>query len=247
MDPLDGTVIEPTDTPAATSDQVSTPARVALRMLERALLAAQPLVEARVRLRTQHPNATNTQLMKKLERTYVSSLTATGMAVGAAAAVPGAGTAAALALTAGDLSWFFTTSAVHVLSVLRVHDIELDDLEHQKAVVLTVLIGGNVSGATTKTAERTAPHLGKILTKKVPPEAINFANKYLGYQFVTRYGTTRGVLVLGRVFPFGIGAAFGATGNFLSAQPVIRGTRMAVKDALSLPDDDTATDLPDQA
>jgi hypothetical protein len=38
-------------------------------------------------------------------------------------------------------------------------------------------------------------------------------NRILGRNFVTKYGTKQGILVLGRVAPFGIGAGLGAAGN----------------------------------
>lgn len=206
-----------------------------LAFLDRAIVSANELMQARVeRLRDRHPAATPEQLVKKLETTLLSSVAATGAATGGAAAVPGAGTAAALALTAGDASWFLTASAAHVLAVLYVHDIEFDDLEHQKAVILTVLVSGGGSSVTGKAAARTGPHLGKLLTNSVPATTIRSVNKVLGRNFVTKYGTRQGILVIGKAAPFGIGAAIGAGGNVLFARSVITATRAAVATAKSI-------------
>lgn len=45
--------------------------------------------------------------------------------------------------------------------------------------------------------------------------------------FVTKYGTKQGVLVLGKVLPFGFGAAIGMTGNAAMSRMVVRTTRSA--------------------
>ncbi|MFD3748183.1 hypothetical protein [Nocardia sp. NPDC058633] len=225
---------EPThegDTTTTAEDRAET-GRV-LSMLDRALSAAQPLIVARVeRLRDRNPDATPSELTRKLELTFMSSMTATGAATGATAAVPGVGTGAALALTAGDASWFLTASVVHVLSVLQVHGIRLGDLEHQKAVVLAVLAGGGGSGFFGKAAERTGPHLGRLLADSVPSATIRSANKVLGHNFVTRYGTRQGILVLGKAAPFGFGMAIGAGGNLLMARAVVKATRVAIMTAV---------------
>lgn len=207
--------------------------RGALSMLDRALSAAQPLIVARVeRLRDRNPDATPAELTRKLELTFMSSMTATGAATGATAAVPGVGTGAALAMTAGDASWFLTASAAHVLSVLQIYGVRLGDLEHQKAVVLTVLAGGGGSGFFGKAAERTGPHLGRLLADSVPLATIRSVNKVLGHNFVTRYGTRQGVLVLGKAAPFGFGMAIGAGGNLLMARAIVKATRVAVETAV---------------
>ncbi|MFC3960564.1 hypothetical protein [Nocardia jiangsuensis] len=206
-----------------------------LALVDRALMKANDVLRTRVqRLRERHPDATPEQLVKKLETMLLSSVAATGAATGGAAAVPGAGTAAAVAMTAGDASWFLSASAAHVLAVLHVHGVRIDDLEHQKAVVLTVLAGGSGSSLTGKAAARTGSHLGKLLAESVPMTTIRSVNKVLGRNFVTKYGTKQGILVIGKAAPFGIGAAIGAGGNVLFARSVITATRKAVETAKSV-------------
>ena len=76
--------------------------------------------------------------------------------------------------------------------------------------------------AIRRTAGRTGPHLGKIVANAVPLQTIRSVNKVLGANFVTRYGTQRGVLVLGKAAPFGVGFAIGAGGNLFMAKGVIK-------------------------
>ncbi|TSE00156.1 hypothetical protein FOS14_10155 [Skermania sp. ID1734] len=221
--------------PAVTNSDEQEQSAKLMVMFDRALVAAGDLMDTRIsRLRSKHPDASTDQLMKKLERTYLSSVTSTGVATGGAAAVPGVGTAAALAMTAGDASWFMTATVAHVLSALRLYDVEFADLEHQKAIVLTVLAGGGGSTFVGKAAGRTGPHLGKLLTNSVPSSTIRSVNRVLGHNFVTRYGTRQGVLVLGRTAPFGIGAVIGGGGNLLFARGVVSATRKAVETAKAM-------------
>ena len=62
----------------------------------------------------------------------------------------------------------------------------------------------------------------KIVANAVPLQTIRSVNKVLGANFVTRYGTQRGVLVLGKAAPFGVGFAIGAGGNLFMAKGVIK-------------------------
>lgn len=52
-------------------------------------------------------------------------------------------------------------------------------------------------------------------------------NKVLGKNFVTKYGTKQGILVLGKSIPFGIGAAIGAGGNLVLGNMTVRAARHA--------------------
>ncbi|MCF2436017.1 hypothetical protein LV779_22925 [Streptomyces thinghirensis] len=54
------------------------------------------------RARQRNPDATPAEVIRSLERMYVSALTGSGAAVGGAAAAPGVGTGVALALSAGE-------------------------------------------------------------------------------------------------------------------------------------------------
>ncbi|MRH92804.1 hypothetical protein GFY24_36215 [Nocardia sp. SYP-A9097] len=219
-----------------------------MKLFDKSLISADKLVSSRVkRIRERHPEATDAQLVKKLETTFLSTVVASGAATGGAAAVPGVGTVAAVATMGADTSWFLTASIAHVLSVLRVHGIHLTDLEHQKAVVLTVLVGGGGSNFMGKAAGRTGAHLGKLLTNSIPAATLKSVNKVLGVNFVTKFGAKQGVLVLGKAAPFGIGMAIGAGGNLVMAKGVIKATRIGVETALTdlRPFDERIIHIPD--
>lgn len=50
-------------------------------------------------------------------------------------------------------------------------------------------------------------------------------NNVLGRNFITTYGTKQGIIVLGRIAPFGIGAAIGGGANAAMAVLTARAAR----------------------
>ncbi|MDO3175910.1 hypothetical protein [Mycobacteroides abscessus] len=162
------------------------------------------------------------QLLKKVNTAFTSAVMTTGAATGAMAAAPGVGTAVSIVAAAGDASWFLTAAAGYVLSAAELRGIKVENFEHQRALVLMVLAGGGGSTFFSNAAGRTGPHLGKVVTNAVPLSTIKSINKVLGANFVTKYGTKRGIIAIGKVAPFGVGLAIGAGGNLAMARGVIR-------------------------
>jgi len=94
---------------------------------------------------------------------------------------------------------------------------------------MAVMLGDAGAKGMGKVAERTGQHWARQLVRGIPMAKIDAVNKVLGRHFVTKYGTKQGILVLGKVLPFGIGAVIGGTANALfsqgnhhSLQPCIR-------------------------
>lgn len=90
-----------------------------------------------------------------------------------------------------------------------------------------IMLGGSGSATITKVAERTGQHWGRQIVAKVPVETLRQINKILGKNFVTKYGTKQGIIVLGRVAPFGIGAVIGGGANAAMATLTVRAGRRA--------------------
>ncbi|MEU3081131.1 MULTISPECIES: hypothetical protein [Streptomyces] len=61
----------------------------------------------------------------------------------------------------------------------------------------------------------------------MPTATLRQINKVLGRNFVTKYGTRQGIVVLGRVAPFGIGAVISPGANAALASLVVRAGRRA--------------------
>ncbi|WP_421677341.1 hypothetical protein [Streptomyces sp. LaBMicrA B280] len=158
---------------------------------------------------------------------YVSALTGTGAAVGGTAAAPGVGTGVALALSAGEALSSLELTALFALSIAEVHGVPIDEVERRRTIVMGIMLGGTGSTTITKIAERTGQHWGRQVVARVPVETLRQINKILGKNFVTKYGTKQGIIVLGRVAPFGIGAVIGGSANAAIATLAVRASRRA--------------------
>ncbi|MEU1088246.1 hypothetical protein ACFYPN_09235 [Streptomyces sp. NPDC005576] len=199
-----------------------------LDVLNKAIEAQNPLVRKNIaRARQRNPDATPEQVIRSLERMYVSALAGTGAAVGGAAAAPGVGTGVALALSAGETLSSLEMSALFALSIAEVHGVPIDEVERRRTIVLGIMLGGSGTATISKIAERTGQHWGRQVVAKVPVETLRQINKVLGRHFITKYGTKQGIIVLGRVAPFGIGAVIGGGANAGLAALAVRAGRRA--------------------
>jgi hypothetical protein len=198
------------------------PKKALERGLTKALTMQRPLAKKNVaRLRRLHPKDSPRDLVRRLDRHYLTTVTGTGTAAGAVALVPTAGIAAALA----DTVAFTEVTVLYVLSLAEVHQLDPEDFERRQLLVLTVLLGDSAIGALNKTVERTGGYWAKLIVNKIPMSAINKANKVLGPRFITKYGTKQGVLVLGKQVPFGVGAVIGGSGNHLFGRACMKSAR----------------------
>ncbi|HZG06234.1 MAG TPA: hypothetical protein VE546_22125 [Streptomyces sp.] len=199
-----------------------------LDLLDKAIDMQGPLVRKNIaRARQRNPEATPAQVIRNLERMYVSALAGTGAAVGGTAAAPGVGTGVALALSAGEAFSSLELTALFALSIAEVHGVPIDEIERRRTIVMGIMLGGTGSTTITKVAGRTGQHWGRQVVAKVPVETLRQINKVLGKNFVTKYGTKQGIIVLGRVAPFGIGAVIGGGANAAIATLTVRAGRRA--------------------
>lgn len=177
---------------------------------EKALVTQAPLARKNVeRLRRVDPEATPSAIIKKLDIAYLSAVTVSGGAAGAAGLVPGAAIPTAFA----DVLMFTEATVLYVLSRAEVHGLHPEDIERRKLLTLTVLVGEGATTALHKSIPRTGGYWAKRIVDGIPMSAVNSANKVLGPRFITRYGTQQGVLVLSKQVPLGVGAVLGGGGN----------------------------------
>jgi hypothetical protein len=187
------------------------------------------------RLRRSRPEATPAEIIATLEKQYLIAVTTAGAVLGGAAAVPGAGTGLALALSAGESAVFLETTALFTLAVAEVHAVRVDDVESRRALVLTVVLGDGGSMLVEKVAGRTVAgrtvagqtgeRWGALLADLLPMSSISAINKALCRWFIAQYPRRKGLRLLGKIMPFGIGAGIGAAGNHAFARMVISAGR----------------------
>ncbi|MGH3931063.1 MAG: DUF7662 domain-containing protein [Pseudonocardiaceae bacterium] len=177
------------------------------------------------RLRRSRPDATPAQIVSALERRYLAAVTGVGAVVGATAAVPGAGTGLALALSAGESAVFAETTTMFTLAVAEVHAIRTDGLERRQTPVLTVALSTGGAMRVDQVTAESIDYWGKLLTDLIPMSSISAINKVLWHWFVTQYPRQRGLMAFGKITPFGIGAGLAAVGNLAFGRMVVSASR----------------------
>ena len=198
-----------------------------LDLLEKAIETQTPLVRKNIdRVRQQNPEAPPAQVIRILERTYVRALTGLGALAGGIAAAPGVGTGDAWASSAGEALPPLEASVLFALSIAEVHGVPEDEIEHRRAIVVGIMLGGTGSATSTKIARHTGQHWGDQVVAMVPGVTLRRINKILGRRnFVTKYGTTQGIVVLSHVVPIGISAVIGGGAHAALAAVAVRASR----------------------
>ena len=199
-----------------------------LVLLDKALALQAPLTEHHIaRIRRNRPTATPREIVGRLNVELRAATIAAGVGVGAVAAAPGVGTGAALAISGFEVVGFLDATVLYILARAEVQGITIHDIERRRTLVMAIMLGDAGAGAVGKVAGRTGPHWARLLVKKIPNKSINAINKVLGRWFVTKYGTKQGIIVLGRIIPFGIGAVIGGAANALFSQAIVTASNRA--------------------
>ena len=141
-----------------------------IRILDAAIDKAVSVPSASIRahvdkLRARNPYASPQQVITLLEREYLLAVSASGGAVGAAAAAPAVGTGVAMTLTASEVATFFGASAAFALAVAEVHGIQVEDVARRRTLVLATVLGDQ--GASVVGAEAGLTSMGGAWAKQV--------------------------------------------------------------------------------
>ena len=179
------------------------------------------------KLRRKNPHASPTQIVRMLEKEYRLAISTSGGAVGAAAATPAVGTSVALALTAGEVATFFMASSAFALAVADVHGIGVEESARRRTLLMATVMGD--TGAATIAAETGlgAVAWGRAVLLRMPTTTIKQVNNALTRRFLRAQASRQGALAVGRIAPFGIGAAIGIAGARALGNTVITGAERA--------------------
>ena len=218
---------------AGDDEQISTgpspgpsPAGVQGRLLEagieRALRTQQPLVQARIAaIRRKRPDASPTEVISSLGRSYQLAVAVTGGIGGAIAIVPAIGTVASLATASAEALAALNASVLYALAVAEVHALPTETAERRRALVLGVIMGAGGEAALRKVTGK-SDNWAQDITNTLPLAKLGPLNVSLTRWFVKRFVIRQSVLALGRALPLGIGLVIGAVGNLVIARAVIR-------------------------
>ena len=219
----------------ATIPNVTPDNRFVVTGIDRVLTVQRPVVLAHIRsIRAGKPNATPEEVIRTLERRYLTAVTSGGALVGASSVVPAIGAGAALALSTVETAGFLEASALYAQSVTEVHGIAVDDPDRARALVMTLILGNagtdlvrQLASQATGAGPARTTFWGELVTKNLPQAAVGQIANQIKRTFMKRFAVTQGTNIVGRMIPFGIGAIVGGTGNHLLGRQIIRGSREA--------------------
>lgn len=216
------------------------------RLVESRYDAAAALV---ARLRAEHPDLTDDQLVERIVRRFSRELGVVAAMSGGAAAVPGAGTAAAVLTAGADVAYSVSRLGEMVLAIGIAYGHDAASFEERKAWVLAVLSmsRGAVAGLDGLAAKIGAEG-GAAALASLTGAQLESINSKLAAKVVAKLSTDAAVSRLGRVLPFGIGAGVGAAGSIAIARSVARQARRFFRPNdphASMPIDATATERPE--
>ncbi|BDV30962.1 hypothetical protein [Microbacterium terricola] len=206
-----------------------------VRALDRVLAIQRPVVVAHLRsIRLRHPQASSAEIIRILERRYLTAVTTGGAAVGATAVVPGIGTGVTLALSGVETLAFLESTTLFAQSVAEVHGIAVGDPDRARALVMTLMLGRegvDLVAQLGRQASGTGPgrdrYWGELVTKTLPRAAVGPLVDQLKSSFVRQFAAKGGASFLGKALPFGVGAAVGGAGNNILGRRVLVNSRRA--------------------
>lgn len=178
-------------------------------------------------VRRKHPQAAPADMMAILNRRYLVTVTGSGSAVGAVAAVPALGTGAALALTSGQVATFLGSSSLLALAVADLHGIAEDDVARRRAVLLTALLGPSGPQLLEQEIGVSTLTWGRALLTRVPLGTVQSVNRTLRRRVVATSTAKAGSIMAGRLLPFGVGAVIGYSSARVMGKSMIRGITSA--------------------
>ncbi len=157
----------------AKTQSVSVSNPMMVRGIDRLLTVQRPVVLAHIRsIRRGRPNASPAEIIRTLERRYLTAVTTGGAAVGATAVVPAIGTGTSLELSAVETAGFLEASALFAQSITEVHGIVVDDPDRARALVMTMVLGtagtelvGQLAGQVTGSAPARTAFWGETITR----------------------------------------------------------------------------------
>jgi hypothetical protein len=207
----------------------------ALKAFDRLLTVQRPAVLANIRtLRRIRPSATPEQLLKSLERQYLTAVTTGGAAVGASAVIPGIGVGVSLTLSGVETAAFLEASALYAQSVAEVHGISVTEPERARALVMALMLGEGgqrlvkqFTGQMGRKGIAQQAFWGETITSSLPKTLVGPLTDSLKRRFLTSFATRHGTTIIGRMVPFGVGAVIGGTGNHLLGRRVVHSAREA--------------------
>jgi hypothetical protein len=196
-----------------------------IRLFEAAkVMPSRSEVERRIdHMRRANAGKSPRDLSRQAIRGHTFRLTGTGVVASLPGALPVVGTAIQLGVTGATITaelWAVLRGlATMQLTVAGLHGHDVFAPERWDELVI---VWGLETGAivpATEAGKRLGTKIAvKQFNEKVSAQVFKKINQKLGTTVVTKWGTKRGGVAVGRLIPFGVGAAVGGGANYLTVR-----------------------------
>lgn len=180
-------------------------------------------------VRSRHPKKDREALIEDLVDRSKKLCAAQGVVASLPGAIPGLGTAAQIGLMVGSAApetVLLLRKMAHLqMSIAHLRDYEIrDEIDpskvHSDRIEEFAVVMGIMTGAIIPAKEAAKKYGSKFATVQISrhlsPSVLRAINKRVGFTLLTKFGTKRGGVALGRVIPLGVGAAIGGGMNYHS-------------------------------
>lgn len=169
-------------------------------------------------LKRSNPRKSKDELADLYGNRLRKKYTSVGILSALPSTIPGIGTAVQIATEvttiSGDLALMLRWMAANTYGIALIYDKDIRSEFNSEFLKILGLWCGVIQSTkivTTKIASRV---VGVQFNKNVSGKVLQRINQRVGTTILTKYGTKRGGVALGKLIPFGIGAAIGGTFNF---------------------------------
>lgn len=169
-----------------------------------------------------NPQITALELEKKAEKRFIAQSQVSGGATGATAMVPGVGTVAAAALTATEIGAFLMAASAYLMTLATLRGVPIEDKEQRKTILMGVLLGDKADELFAAQNGIMSLYWAEQLLTKGSNPAVQAVNRKMRNFVAKRLAARSAGKAMGRLVPFGVGAAFGVLAGRASARGVIK-------------------------
>lgn len=169
-------------------------------------------------LRRSNRNLSRLELANLYGNRLRNKYTSVGVATSLPGAIPGFGTAAQLAIEAGtisgDLALMLRWMAAGCYGIGLIYEKDIRSEFNQEFVKILGIWCGVIKAAKDCSVKVATKAAVSYFNRNVSGKVLNKINQKVGFTLVTKYGAKRGGIALGKLIPFGIGAAISGGFNF---------------------------------
>ena len=171
-------------------------------------------------LKVRKPKASRDELAELFADRSRRMYTSYGIVSALPSVIPGVGTVAQIGIEAGtilgDLAYMIRHMARMAMGIAIIYGHDTQAFDSQEFLKLLGYWCGVLRPVGDMLIRIGTKKAIVMVNKNLTKEVLKKINQKIGMTIFTKYGTKRGGIALGRMIPFGIGAAIGGTFNYVT-------------------------------